>query len=766
MEDLDLDLTKLAEGAQRVITRAEDEARRRGQELLTSEHLFLAFAQTEWQLYSRVMRDLTVSPDDLLNAVASAVESVPAVTSRSLKVTELTQELLRRAIQRAVSVGREQAESFDLFAAILEESQSGPSLILRRFGTDCDAVIARLTTIVHDVELRDEKLRKRYELPPFLKQFAINLNLLARQDKLPPVFGRDTELQKIIEILCHRERANSVMLVGEPGVGKTAVADALARRIEMEPQSVPAQLRDCQVLNLQMNSLVAGTMLRGMFEDRIQNVLREVRERPNYLLFIDEAHTMVGAGSALGAPSDAANVFKSVLARGEVRIIGATTLSEYKQHLAEDEALARRFRVVTIPEPTVDEARSILMRLRPRFEHNYSVRILDEAIDAALTLSGRYQRHLRLPDKAIGWLDTAAVRAELRRSRQVTSDDVAAVVADDARIPMDMVFREVGERFKDVETALGRRVIGQREAIRALSRRLVLNKGPLKDGFDRPDGVLLFLGPTGVGKTELAKAMAEFLFGDEKKMIRVDMSEFQDGTAGVDKLIGSPRGIVGSERGGVFTNQLRDNPYSVVLLDEIEKASPALLNLFLQAFDEGWITDGRGRRVYLSDAVVIMTSNLGAEHFRKIENPLGFRNSDVGIDDVRGEVMRELERRLSPEFRNRLDDVIVFAPLTRDEAARVARIQLDRVIATAITRGKEVVVTSEALDEIVRQGHSLAYGARFLKRVIDDRVKIPLSQMWGASNRFRVTASAGDIVVEPMADQCQVVTGQGSVSSV
>jgi ATP-dependent Clp protease ATP-binding subunit ClpA len=438
---------KLTTRAQRVLDEAIEESKNRQHYYLGVEHLFLAFARVEEDFFKEVMDDLNLDVYHVLNFLSEHLSISRQYIGLGLKIPPATKNIFRLAREEAQRWGREEIDSTDLLLAIFQENHSLPAKIFRSFGLDPDYVMRKITVRVRSKEEIEEEIKKKYDLPPNLKHFAVNLNKLARFDKLPTIIGRDSEIEQVMEILCHIERSNSVMIVGEPGVGKTAVAEGLARRIELDPDSVPKRLKEKQIVNLQMNSVVAGTIFRGMFEDRIEKIIKELKDRKNIIFFVDEAHTLIGAGSAMGVPSDAANIFKSTLSRGEVQIIGATTLAEYKEFIAEDEALARRFRLVHVQEPSLEETREILYGIRRRLERNYSVKISDGAVETALDMSQRYMRSLKLPDKAIAWLDTACVKVEINRPTEpVTQDDIVEVISQETKIPKDMIGAGGGHR--------------------------------------------------------------------------------------------------------------------------------------------------------------------------------------------------------------------------------------------------------------------------------------------------------------------------------
>ncbi|MHB1661656.1 MAG: AAA family ATPase [bacterium] len=748
MFNLDYYEDKLSESGYRVLTISIEESKRRKHYYLGLEHVFYALTMVDEDLLNEIFAELKIDKRKVMKLLNDFMMSSEQYVGEGMKIPLQTRNLFKSAYDYAQSSGRNLIESTDFLMVMFQEPNSGPTRVFKSLGIDSVVIADKIFQKMRERRNRSDENKRKYDLPYTLRQHAINLSKLAIMDKLPLVFGREEEITRLMEILCHVDRPNSAIIVGEPGVGKTAIIEGLARKIELEPYNVPPRLRNKIIVNLQMNSLVAGTVFRGMFEDRMEKIINELKSRKNIILFVDEVHSIIGAGSAIAVPSDAANILKSSLSRGEVQIIGATTLSEYKEFIAEDEALARRFRLVNVHEPSAEDTKRILYGLKRRFEDTYGVEIENDALEESIRLSSRYSRSLRLPDKAIGWIDSGCVKAEIyNEDRVVKKENIYQVISQETGMPVDLIKRDVLERFQDMEDFFSKRIVGQKDAVNSLAKHLRLNKGPLKENFNRPDAVLLFLGPTGVGKTETAKAMAEYLFGSQRNIIRIDMSEYKDGSIAVDKLIGMPRGIVGSSRGGLLTNQIKDNPYSVILLDEIEKASDLVFNLFLQVFDEGFLTDGRGKRVYFSDSVIIMTSNLGSHEFSKFTKPLGFIESNDLVKSLKGTINKEIENFFSPEFINRIDDIVIFSPLTKEEVRQIALMHIETINKTMAEYGKEVAVTGDALDKLVETGYSAKFGARFLKRTIDDIIKVPLTLKWKESDLFTAELLGGEIVV-------------------
>lgn len=719
---------------------AQEEARRTGHNLVGTEQLLLGLIAEGTGMAAQTLKEQGITLEKARAIVDELIGRGPGYVPPHLPFTPKAKATLEAAFAIARQLGHNSISTEHILLAIAQEKDTVAVRVLEQLGVDRDALRTEIIRKIGEATAATPVGADRQggsifgepsQKPLQLAEFSTNLTQLAAEGKLDPVVGRDAEIARAIQILGRRTKNNPV-LVGEPGVGKTAIAAGLAQRILND--DVPELLQDKQVINLDLGLLVAGTRFRGEFEERLKAIVEEVRSAGNIILFIDEIHTLIGAGAIEGA-MDAANLLKPALARGELQCVGATTLDEYRQYIEEDAALERRFQKVIVGEPSVEDTIEILRGLRPSYAEFHKVEFTDAALEAAARLSDRYISDRFLPDKAIDLIDEAGSRAHLQHSIQskgngefhrdefslVDEEEIAQIVAAWTSIPVNKLTEAESEMLLHLEANLHERVIGQNEAVTAVSRAIRRARVRMKDP-NRPIASFIFSGPTGVGKTELAKALAAYLFGSEDAMIRLDMSELMEAHT-VSKLIGSPPGYVGHDEGGQLTEAVRRKPYSVVLFDEIEKAHPDVFNLLLQLLDDGRLTDSRGRTVDFKNTLIIMTSNIGSKAIEKGGSSIGFEFADnleaARSERIRDRVTDNLKQYFRPEFLNRLDEIIVFHPLAKAEVKQIAEIMLQEVRdRLQETRSIDLEVSDRFKEYVVNVGYDPNYGARPLRRAI------------------------------------------------
>ena len=786
--------SKFTVQAQRVIAYAESIMKQFKHVYLGSEHLLIGLLHVDHAVAQVALRAHNVTEEDMIEKIKESIGFGSNMQTQTVEFTPRTKRIFEVATQLAKQTGTSHAGTEHLLVAILKEKSSVAVKLLQAASVDTTQLLKSVVSIITNegkaseasFNLEKSQVREK-STTPTLDKYSRDLTRLAKEDKFDPIVGRTAEIERITQVLSRRTK-NNPCLVGEPGVGKTAVVEGLAQRIAQG--NVPDLLKDKRVVSLDLSSMISGTKYRGEFEERINKVIQEVRLAGDIIVFIDELHTMIGAGAAEGA-MDASNILKPSLARGEIQIVGATTLNEYRKHIEKDAALERRFQPVQVDEPTEAETISILQGIRDKYEMHHQVQIKDLAITAAVRLSSRYIADRYLPDKAIDLLDEASSRVRLRaytsptqfreleeelstlgrekeraiiteeyvraaeikqaenqvktkmaelkvawdakhtRDTQiVTEEDIAEVVSAWVNIPVKRLIQEESKKLQNMEQFLHERVVGQDEAVVSISKAVRRGRVGLKDP-NRPIGSFLFLGPTGVGKTELTKALSQVMFGDEQAMIRLDMSEYMEKHA-VSKLIGSPPGYVGYEEGGQLTEKVRRKPYSVVLFDEIEKAHPDVFNILLQILDDGHITDSTGRKINFKNTIIIMTSNIGA---RNIIEPkrLGFvseEDVDKRYKDMKKNVMEEVKQLFRPEFLNRIDEIVVFHPLTTDHIKQIAEIMIKDLMARITENvGIHIVLSQDALEHLADKGYDKAYGARPLRRMIQSEIEDKIADL-------------------------------------